>query len=105
MLIKNRSYNIPKIVISGTLSTGSNTVGTESEYNKIRELVSESGILYGEMNLSGMNLKGSMICNVADIGIEMFTVTNYGGTMRIIIVYLTVNNGSAIANITVKEIE
>lgn len=105
MLIKNRSYNIPKVVIFGNLSTGSNIVGSESEYYKIRELVSESGILYGEMKLSGMNLKGSMICNVADGGIEMFTVTNYGSTMRIIVVYLTISDGDAIATITVKEFE
>lgn len=105
MLIKNGSYNIPKIAISGTLSTGSNIVGSESDYYKIRELVSESGILYGEMNLSGMNLKGSMVCNVADSGIEMFTVTNYGNTVRIIIAYLTISDGDAIATITVKEID
>lgn len=105
MLIKNGSYNIPKIAIFETLSTGSNTVGTESDYNKIRELVSESGILYAEANLSGMSLKGSMVCNVADSGIEMFTITNYGSTLKIIIIYLTLNSGSAIATITVKEIE
>lgn len=105
MVIKNSSYNIPKIFISEILSTGSNNVGSESDYYKIRELVSESGILYGEMNLSGMNLKGSMVCNVADSGIEMFTVTNYGNTVRIIIIYLTISDGDAIATITVKEFE
>lgn len=105
MVIKNGSYNIPKITISGTLSTGSNIVGSESDYYKIRELVSESGIIYGEMNLSGMNLKGSMVCNVADGGIEMFTITNYGNTVRIIIAYLTISDGDAIATITVKVLE
>lgn len=105
MIIKNRSYNIPKVTLSTTLTTGANTVGTESDYYKIREIVSESGILYGEMNLSGMDLKGSMICNVADSGIEMFTVTNYGSTVRIIIIYLTISDGDAIATITVKELE
>lgn len=52
-----------------------------------------------------MSLKGSMVCNVADSGIEMFTITNYGSTLKIIIIYLTLNSGSAIATITVKEIE
>lgn len=104
MVIKNRSYNIPKVTVSTVLTTGANTVGTESDYYKIREIVSESGILYGEMNLSGMDLKGSMICNVADSGIEMYTVTNYGNDPKIIIGYLTVDDGDAILNITVIEL-
>lgn len=101
MVIENRSYNIPKVTVSGTLSTGTNIVGTEAEYNKLRSLVAESGLFYGEMNLSGANMKGSMICNLADGGIEMFTVTNYGNNPRIIIGYLVVNDGDAVLNLTV----
>lgn len=101
MVIENRSYNIPKVTVSGTLTAGSNKVGTEADYNKLRSLVSESGLFYGEMNLSGANLKGSMICNVADGGIEMYAVTNYGNDPRIIIGYLTVDDGDAFINLTV----
>lgn len=104
MYIENRGYNIPKVTVTGTLTTGSNVVGTEKEYNKLRNLVSSSGIFYGKMNLGGDNLKGTMICNVADSGIEMFTITNYGNNLRVIIGYLVVNEGDAILNLTVTEL-
>ena len=104
MIIENRSYNIPKVTVSGTITAGNNKVGTEAEYNKLRSLVSDSGLFYGEMNLSGANMKGSMICNVADEGIEMFTVTNYGNNPRIIIGYLIVDNGDALLNLTVLDL-
>lgn len=104
MVIENRSYNIPKVTVSGTLTAGTNKVGTEAEYNKLRSLVAESGLFYGEMNLSGANMKGSMICNVADSGIEMFTVTNYGNNPRIIIGYLIVDEGDALLTLTVLDL-
>ncbi len=104
MYIENRGYNIPKVTVSGALTTGSNVVGTEKEYNKLRNLVSSSGVFYGEMKLGDDNLKGSMICNVADSGIEMFTITNYGNNLRVIIGYLVVNEGNAVLNLTVSEL-
>ena len=104
MYIENRGYNIPKVTVTGTLTTGSNTVGTEKEYNKLRNLVSSSGVFYGEMNLGGDSLKGTMICNVADSGIEMFTITNYGNNLRVIIGYLVVSEGDAVLNLTVTEL-
>ena len=104
MYIENRGYNIPKVVVTGTLTTGTNKVGNEQEYNKLRNLVSLSGVLYVEANLGGDNLKGTMICNVADDGIEMFTITNYGNDLRAIIGYLIVDDGDALLNITVAEL-
>lgn len=104
MVIKNRSYNIPKVTLSETLTTGVNKVGTEADYNKIRSLVSESGLLYAEVNLSGADLKGTMICNVADSGIEMCTITNYGNNPRIIIGYLVVDDGDAYLNLTILDL-
>lgn len=104
MYIENRGYNIPKVVVSGTLTTGTNLVGTEKEYEKLRNLVSASGVFYGEMNLAGDDLKGTMICNVADEGIEMFTITNYGNDLRVIIGYLVVDDGDALLNLTVTDL-
>lgn len=104
MYIVNRGYNIPKVVVSGTLTTGINNIGTKAEYEKLRNLVSASGVFYGEMNLSGAKLKGTMICNVADNGIEMFTITNYGNNLRVIVGYLVVDDGDAILNLTVYEL-
>lgn len=104
MVIENRSYNIPKVTLSGTLTTGTNKVGTEAEYNKLRSLVSESGLFYAEVNLAGADMKGSMICNVADGGIEMFTITNYGNNPKIIIGYLIVDDGDALLTLTVLDL-
>lgn len=104
MDIKNRSYNIPKVTVSGTITIGTNKVGTEVEYNKLRSLVKESGLFYGEMNLAGANMKGVMICNVADGGIEMFTVTNYGNQPKVIIGYLIVDDGDALLTLTALDL-
>lgn len=104
MVIKNRSYNIPKVTLSTTLTIGTNNVGTETEYNKLRSLVAESGLLYVEADLSGADMKGTMICNVADNGIEMFTITNYGNNPKIIIGYLIVDDGDALLTLTVVDL-
>lgn len=104
MVIENRSYNIPKVIVSGTLTPGTNNVGTEAEYNKLRSLVSDSGLCYVEANLAGGDMKGSMICNVADAGIEMFTITNYNNDPKIIIGYLVVNDGNAVLNLTIVDL-
>lgn len=104
MIIENRGYNIPKVTVTGTLTTGSNVVGTEDEYNKLRNIVSSSGMFYGEVNLAGDNLKGTMICNVADEGIEMFTITNYGNELRVIVGYLVVDDRDAVLNLTIASL-
>lgn len=104
MVIENRSYNIPKVTLSETLVAGTNKVGTEAEYNKLRSLVSDSGLFYAEADLSGANMKGTMVCNVADGGIEMYTVTNYGNNPKVIIGYLIVEDGDAYLNLTVLDL-
>lgn len=104
MIIENRSYNIPKVTLSETLTAGINKVGTEGEYNKLRSLVSDSGLFYAEVNLSGDIMKGTMICNVADGGIEMYTVTNYGNNPKIIIGYLVVEDGDTYLNLTILDL-
>lgn len=104
MIINNNDYNIPNVVVTENVSIGDNTIGTEREYEKLRAIVKNSGMFMGKMKLAGTDISGTMICNLADSGIEMYTISNYGNQLKIILGYLTVVSGNANLNILVKSL-
>lgn len=87
MIINSKSYNIPDVVISETLSVGTTVVGTKSDYEHIANLVKESGLLFCKAKIGNADLAGSMVCNMGPGGFEAFTITNQGSTLRLILAY------------------
>ena len=87
MEIKRGMYNVPTVDI-GTVSTGANTIGTSAQYNELRKIVEQSGICHGIMKVSNVVLKGTMLCNIADGGIECQTITNESNTLRVLLLWV-----------------
>lgn len=87
MIINSKSYNIPDVVISDTLSVGTTVVGTKADYDRIVNLVKESGLLFCKAKIGDADLAGSMVCNMGPGGFEAFTITNQGNILRLILAY------------------
>lgn len=104
MNIMHRSYNIPIVNVSGSVSTGINTIGTAAQYHNLRAVVENSGMFMGVMTMGSSVLKGTMTCNIADGGIEAYTITNEDSTFRILLMWIYPNGADCKMDVTVKEI-
>lgn len=98
------SYNIPFVNVNTPVSTGTNTIGTASQYHALRAMVENSGMFMGIMTMGMTVLKGTMTCNIADGGIEAYTVTNENSTFRILLMYIYPQGTDCKMDVTVKEL-
>ena len=104
MIINSKSYNIPDVTISETLSVGTTVVGTQADYNRIVNLVKESGLLFCKAKIGDADLSGSMVCNMGPGGFEAFTITNQGNTLRLILVYCYMDDDDFKIDLTVSSL-
>ena len=79
MLVESKGYNVAKVVTGKELKTTEDVViGTLQEYQKLMELVSNSGLMrvVTGLDVSGtkMNFDGTCIANLWDDGIEFSTI-------------------------------
>lgn len=101
MIIKAKSYNVPDVTIDTPLSIGTTTVGTRDDFERILNPIKESGLVYCRATVGGVELAGSMVCNIAPEGFEAFTITNQGNSLRLILVYCYMDESDFKVDLTV----
>lgn len=79
MVVESKGYNVAKVVTGKELKTSEDVViGTLQDYQKLRELVSNSGLMrvVTGLDVSGtkMSFDGTCIANLWSDGIEFSTI-------------------------------
>lgn len=83
MTVESKGYNVAEVVLDTKLVSGQATaIGTLKDYNKIRELVDNSGLMRVKtvLTVSGtdMTFDGTCIANLWEEGIEFSTIVFNG---------------------------
>lgn len=79
MVVESKGYNVANVMVGVKLKTSEDVaIGTAKDYEKIRELVSNSGLMRVStiLDVSGteMQFDGVCIANLWDDGIEFSTI-------------------------------
>lgn len=98
MEIKNRGYNVGDIVIETPITIGTKTeIGDAKDFNKICNIADAGGVSRIHCVASGNTLDGLVLMThtIGENynGIDFGSVTNYGGTPRIIAGTVTLESG------------
>lgn len=83
MKVGSKGYNVAEVIVDTTLVSGEATsIGAVQDYEKLRELVDNSGLMRVKctLDVSGteMNFDGTCIANLWDEGIEFSTIVFNG---------------------------
>lgn len=83
MTVESKGYNVAKVVIGTKLTSGEATaIGTAQDYEKLRELVGNSGLMRVKCTLKvggvDMDFDGTCIANLWSDGIEFSTIVFNG---------------------------
>lgn len=83
MVVESKGYNIAKVVVSQKLTAGESTaIGTKADYDKLRDLVANSGQMrvISTLTVSGndMDFDGICMANLYESGIEFSTIVWIG---------------------------
>lgn len=104
MLITTKGYNVPTVTIEESLTPSTETVvGTRDDFQKLRDLAENSGLVRFKGKVSGNKMYGTGLANVdAFDQLELVFTTNYNDTPVVISVHVEdAENDQCVATLTV----
>ena len=106
MTIINGYYNIPHVSL-GSITSGVKTeVGTKEDFDKIMNLITNSGLIYVSCSLDDYPMVGHGICNPyhAFDGIEVGFITAAGNNVpRVMVAQLTLESDKCYVTVRVPQ--
>ena len=108
MKVVSRSYNVLSVIIDATVTPDTPVVvGTNDDYTMIKRCTAKSGVLIGEVTISGQKIKGAMNVNPwtgAD-KLECSVLTNSQDGLAAIIVTLEPSDSGMKATFNITPFE
>lgn len=108
MKISTTGYNVPFVDFTDTTITLDTqaTVGTVDDFNKIMNLVENSGIVRGKFKIGSDIYLGTCICNpwANGQGIECVTITDISGSVSVLFMSLVLDGTAAKVTISLTAV-